>query len=154
MNIPVHQVDAHNIVPVWVASPKIEYGARTIRPKITKLLPKYLKEYPSIESYKQDNFNSATGGVSSHVKIDWLDLKAFVTVDEAVKSVSWAKPGEKAGLFQLHLFLTSLLASYEKKRNDPSLSCTSNLSPWLHFGHISAARAALEAKKYRQKYVV
>jgi deoxyribodipyrimidine photo-lyase len=30
-NAPVVQVDAHNIVPVWVASPKLEYGTRTLR---------------------------------------------------------------------------------------------------------------------------
>ena len=27
-----HVVDAHNIVPLWEASPKQEYAARTIRP--------------------------------------------------------------------------------------------------------------------------
>ena len=31
---PVYEVDAHNIVPVWVASEKQEVGARTIRKKI------------------------------------------------------------------------------------------------------------------------
>jgi deoxyribodipyrimidine photo-lyase len=30
-NISLHQVDAHNIVPLWEASDKQEYGARTIR---------------------------------------------------------------------------------------------------------------------------
>ena len=30
---PVHEVDAHNIVPVWEASNKRETAARTIRPK-------------------------------------------------------------------------------------------------------------------------
>ena len=42
MNIPMHQVDAHNVVPVWEASNKKETGARTIRPKIHKKLPEYL----------------------------------------------------------------------------------------------------------------
>ena len=32
----VSQVDAHNIVPIWEASPKQEYGAR--RPMVTKRL--------------------------------------------------------------------------------------------------------------------
>lgn len=36
-SIPVWQVDAHNIVPCWIASDKLEYGARTIRPKIHKV---------------------------------------------------------------------------------------------------------------------
>jgi hypothetical protein len=29
--VPFHEVDAHNVVPVWSASDKREYGARTIR---------------------------------------------------------------------------------------------------------------------------
>jgi deoxyribodipyrimidine photo-lyase len=29
--VAFHEVDAHNVVPVWEASPKREYGARTIR---------------------------------------------------------------------------------------------------------------------------
>merc|ERR1711871_461492 len=37
-----HVVDAHNIVPLWEASPKQEYAARTIRPKIHRLLPAFL----------------------------------------------------------------------------------------------------------------
>ena len=32
LNVPLYQVDAHNIVPVWMASPKREVGARTLRP--------------------------------------------------------------------------------------------------------------------------
>jgi deoxyribodipyrimidine photo-lyase len=38
ISIPVHEVDAHNIVPCWVASPKQEYGAYTFRPKIKRAL--------------------------------------------------------------------------------------------------------------------
>ena len=37
---PVRLVDAHNVVPVWEASPKREYAARTIRPKINGQLPR------------------------------------------------------------------------------------------------------------------
>lgn len=47
-DIPFIQVDAHNIVPVWIASDHEETGARTIRPKITRLLPKYLTEFPAL----------------------------------------------------------------------------------------------------------
>lgn len=42
------QVDAHNIVPCWVASPKLEYAARTIRGKITKQLPEFLTDFPLV----------------------------------------------------------------------------------------------------------
>lgn len=42
------QVDAHNIVPCWEASPKQEYGARTIRGKIHNVLNKYFTEFPPV----------------------------------------------------------------------------------------------------------
>ncbi len=45
-DIAVHEVDAHNIVPCWQASPKLEFAAYTLRPKINRLLPEYLAEFP------------------------------------------------------------------------------------------------------------
>ena len=42
VDIPFHEVDAHNIIPCWLASDKREYGARTIRSKIHKKLPEFL----------------------------------------------------------------------------------------------------------------
>lgn len=42
LSIPMHQVDAHNVVPVWDASDKKETAARTIRKKIHTKLPGYL----------------------------------------------------------------------------------------------------------------
>src|SRR5687767_11207901 len=46
---PLFQVDAHNVVPVWVASDKQEHGARTIRSKIHKLLD-FLTDFPELEA--------------------------------------------------------------------------------------------------------
>jgi len=43
LDVPFHEVDAHNVVPVWEASQKREYGARTIRTKIHKHLPEFLR---------------------------------------------------------------------------------------------------------------
>ena len=48
-SVAVHEVDAHNVVPAWVASDKLEYGARTIRSKINKKLPEYLIDFPILQ---------------------------------------------------------------------------------------------------------
>lgn len=45
------QVDAHNLVPCWEASPKLEYGARTIRNKIHNQLNNYLTEFPPVSKH-------------------------------------------------------------------------------------------------------
>lgn len=47
-DVPFAQVDAHNIVPCWVASTKQEYRARTIRGKIHAQLPEFLTEFPPV----------------------------------------------------------------------------------------------------------
>lgn len=44
---PFYEVDAHNIVPCLIASNKQEYGAYTLRPKINRLLPEFLTEFPT-----------------------------------------------------------------------------------------------------------
>ncbi|MCJ7443375.1 MAG: deoxyribodipyrimidine photo-lyase [Methanotrichaceae archaeon] len=48
LDTPFYETDAHNIVPCWIASPKQEYGAHTIRPKIHRMLPEFLKEFPRL----------------------------------------------------------------------------------------------------------
>ena len=48
-SVSIHEVDAHNIVPIWVASNKLEYGARTIRRKINNVLSDYLIDYPILK---------------------------------------------------------------------------------------------------------
>lgn len=80
-SIPIIEVDAHNVVPVWVASPKLEVGARTIRPKITNLLPVYLKDIPKLEL---DPRLTPAASIVSDVatRIDWEAVRASLQVFE------------------------------------------------------------------------
>lgn len=71
VSISIHEVDAHNVVPVWVASNKLEYGARTIRAKINRKLPEYLIDFPELTTPK-------TKWASSSNVIDWENLIASV----------------------------------------------------------------------------
>ena len=51
--------------------------------------------------------------------------------------------------------LKQRLSIFNSKRNDPNnTEAVSNLSPYLHFGQLSAQRTALEASKLRSKYKV
>lgn len=50
-------------------------------------------------------------------------------------------------------FLSKRLKNYSVDRNNPCKSTAlSGLSPYLHFGQISAQRCALEARKMRTSY--
>jgi deoxyribodipyrimidine photo-lyase len=56
-------------------------------------------------------------------------------------------PGEKAARKQLTQFVEKRLEGYDTLRNDPNENSQSDLSPYLHFGQVSAQRIALEVLK-------
>jgi deoxyribodipyrimidine photo-lyase len=132
-------VDAHNLVPCWVASDKQEYGAYTIRPKISRTLPEFLEKFPGLQ--KQE----ITWGEPT-AAIDWQGILSALSVDRTVSEVSWLQPGEQAAQRTLGNFLKNRLSSYPIERNDPTRNGQSNLSPYLHFGQIAAQRIALEVR--------
>lgn len=70
-----------------------------------------------------------------------------------VPEIKWCEPGEIAALETLNGFVTAKLENYSTDRNNPfKPKATSGLSPYLHFGQISAQRCALEARKLRKVY--
>lgn len=140
LDIPFFEVDAHNIVPCVFVSGKEEFAAYTIRPKVHKHLPEFLTEFP--EPQKQNRKET----LSSH-KINWDNICKKLNVDMSVKEVDWISPGPEAAHKMLESFIINKLDNYNKNRNDPNRDAQSNLSPYLHFGQISAQRIALEVYK-------
>lgn len=136
IDIPFYTVDAHNIVPVWEASNKQEFGAYTIRPKIKKQLDEYLDEFPTLAKQKSHNLKSE--------KIDWEKAHKTLKINFDVKEVDWIQPGESNALKMLNSFLNERFTNFSEKRNDPNENVLSNLSPYLHFGQISAQRIVKE----------
>lgn len=138
INIPFYEVDAHNIVPCRVASPKQEYAAYTFRPKIMMALPEFLAEFPKPRKHPF-TLNKRIPDV------DWKKAVKTLNADHSVPETDWIVPGEKAALKALKYFIESKLPHYADLRNDPVKDGQSNLSPYLHFGQLSAQKAALEA---------
>jgi deoxyribodipyrimidine photo-lyase len=136
IGIPFYEVDAHNILPCFYASPKQEWAAYSFRPKVHSLLNEFLDEFPAVErprtewEGREDN--------------DWQRAERSIRA-EAVPDVKWILPGEAAARAHLANFLASKLQSYDSDRNDPTKDGQSNLSPYLHFGQISAQRAAIQS---------
>ncbi|XP_013418542.1 deoxyribodipyrimidine photo-lyase-like [Lingula anatina] len=126
-NIPLCQVDAHNIVPCWEASDKREYGARTIRNKIQSKLPEYLTEFPPVIRHPYAAKTKAE-------PVDWSAAEASLQIDRTVTEVKWASPGATAGLRTLETFCKERLKFFNADRNNPNKNACSNLSPWIHFG--------------------
>ncbi len=137
------QVESDAIVPVNQVSNKEEYAARTIRPKIHKLLSEYLKPLNTAKIKKP----------ASNIKYRSFDLsdidKALsrLRVDRSVGPVKSYIGGSSEAKKRLRNFIKTRLEHYGEKRNDPAIEGTSGLSPYLHFGQISPLYIALEISK-------
>lgn len=136
--LPIYEVDAHNIVPCWEASEKMEIGARTLRPKIQKQLETYLTPFPKL---KKVNNSFPTKQL-----LNWPSIEKQIKAPKVPFSKLFV-PGKKAAKKRLDLFLDKHFRGYDSNRNDPTLDHQSNLSPYLHFGQIAPQRVAYEASR-------
>jgi deoxyribodipyrimidine photo-lyase len=140
IEIPFYEIDAHNVVPVWEASDKLEFAAYTIRPKIKKLLHDYLDDFPKLKKLNPTNFKAN--------EIDWENLYKSLKIDNSVKPAKVFTPGENAANKTLRNFIDNRLKNYSSDRNDPNKNGISNISPYLHFGQISAQRITLALNNF------
>ncbi len=78
------------------------------------------------------------------VDVDDSLLENF-PIDRSVLPVARFVGGARAARAPLDRFLATRLAAYDTQRNQPDIDGTSQLSPYLHFGHISVQQVALAA---------
>lgn len=139
----------HNIIPCWEVSNKLEYAARTIRPKIMKRLYDFLPEQvPALQKMSE---------LPNKLKVDFvaedlmIELKASHGIDCTMGLCDeYYPPGEENGLKRLDAFLSKTrLGRFHSHANDPNHDkVISGLSPYLNFGQVSVQRAILIAKAY------
>ncbi|KPJ07339.1 Deoxyribodipyrimidine photo-lyase [Papilio machaon] len=144
-DVPFIQVDAHNIVPCWVAADKQVHTIYSMRCKINSKLEEYLTDFPPVIKHPYtSNFVPEP--------IDWDRAIETREADKTVGPIEWANPGYDEAMKTLKSFLEKRLKIYADKRNDPTEDALSNLSPWFHFGQISAQRVALCVQEYKLQY--
>jgi deoxyribodipyrimidine photo-lyase len=138
-------VESHAVVPAG-AFQKEEYAARTIRPKLARLLDHSLEPVEDAPPRK-----SVSPALRRSLDVDALDLLrldiaaeiARCEIDHSVPVVTTTLPGLIAARARLDDFCTTVLNDYAARRNEPGdPDGSSRLSPYLHFGHISAAEVA------------
>jgi len=143
IHCPLIQVESDVIVPIEEASEKEEYAARTIRPKIKEALDKYLVPLGKTELKKKYRENI-------HGSIDVSDHRKAVEnlgIDRSVKPVKKLVGGTGEAKKRLRFFIDKKLDQYNELRNDPTVDYQSNLSSYIHFGHISPLAIAIEVDK-------
>lgn len=144
--IPVQIVDSCGVIPMS-KFPKEEYAAYTIRPKIARLLPDYLKSFEE-EEVEADSLNIDVDCPETEVNNHNIaDLVARCDIDHSVKPSPIYRGGRKAALERLSKFINEILPDYAAARNKPERDGSSRLSAYLHFGYISSLEVALEVYK-------
>lgn len=140
ISIPFYEVDAHNIVPCLYVSNKLEFAAYTIRPKIHKALIEFMDEFIPLMKMNKSEITLN--------QVDWDKIEKSLKINFDVKEVDWLKPGESEAEKVFNHFLKNKFENYHQLRNDPTKDYQSNLSPYLHFGQISAQRISLETERF------
>jgi len=150
LDVPYYAVDASCIVPMACFS-KREYAAYTIRPKIRKLLPHYLRPVPSMRV--RHKFHGKIP--SFHTPVASSDIPALVAscdIDHTVSPAPGFPGGWSAAQRRLRRFLKRSLHRYANASNQPSENASSGLSPYLHFGHISSLQVALAVQDFAREH--
>jgi deoxyribodipyrimidine photo-lyase len=142
LKLPFWTVDADVVVPSNLFT-KGFYSLHIFRPKLYAELPQYLVEPPVKKARRAWNRPAAFESfpAKDDVTHGWRNF------DRSVGPVDSFTGGTHAALKRLKNFVANDLAGYEKQRNHPELDATSRMSPYLHFGHISPVRIALEVKR-------
>jgi deoxyribodipyrimidine photo-lyase len=117
-----------------------EYAARTMRPKLARLIEHSLEavdDRPPKRSLAQS--------VTDSLEVNWLDVGACdipvevagCDIDHSVRPVA-LRGGLSAARARLTSFVRDGLTEYAERRRNPSdAGGSSRLSPWLHHGMIS-----------------
>ena len=138
-------VDSSCIVPMN-AIPARCYAAYSIRPKIHHLLAQYLRPAPVFALRRQCTIKF--DGLHTEVTAAAIpELVASCEIDHSVPPSTAFHGGRAAAEHALARFLDERLHRYAREKNEPSAHATSDLSPYLHYGHIGAHEVALAVRE-------
>jgi deoxyribodipyrimidine photo-lyase len=141
LRVPLWTVDSDVIVPSKLLG-REHFAARTIRPRMNELLPKFLVPL----SNPKANAKWVAPKKLHSLPVD-ADFMRTWKLDRSVQPVSQWRGGTKQALKILGTFVRNRLRHYPDDRNHPELDGTSQLSPYLHFGHIGPHTVALAIQK-------
>ena len=139
--IPVYAVDSNGVIPMSRFE-KEEFAARTIRPKIKKMLPDYFVEFKEQKiAVKAEGLEVDCPDTEVNAK-NIRDLVKQCAIDHSVKPSGIYHGGTANGRKRLKNFVTKILPDYETSRNKPDVDGSSRLSSYLHFGFLSPIEIA------------
>ena len=144
-HIPVYAVDSNGVIPMSKFE-REEYAAYTIRPKIRKLLDRYLTPLP-FETINVPSVGLAVDCPETAVRSTTISgLVSECDIDHTVSASEHYHGGMFEGRKRLKKFVDEILPDYEKARSKPDRDGSSRLSAYLHFGFLSPIDIALAVR--------
>ena len=134
-------VDSNGLLPMR-AAPRLFARALDFRRFLQQALPPWLEDFP-----KEDPLADAAlpeAEVPARILERWPAARGNLPALAASLPFSHRVApaplpgGRTAGLARMQGFVARRLERYPADRNEPELDGTSGLSPYLHFGHVSA----------------
>jgi deoxyribodipyrimidine photo-lyase len=141
LKIPLWTVDADVILPSRLFG-KEQYAAFHFRRRLQPHLKQFLMAPGNPKA--RISWRKPRALLSLPVDFDWT---AGWTIDRSAQPVSAWKGGSQEALRVMKGFVRHALPRYSRDRNHPEVDGTSQLSPYLHFGHISPLTVALAVQK-------
>lgn len=138
----VDAVDSCGILPVRTPGRSFS-AAYHFRRYLHRTLPEFLGEKPTpdpISGWDGPEFGELPTSVTQRwvpTPVAKLDPSTLPLLDNDVGVVPGIG-GTGRGRARLRTFVEERLSRYAEDRNHPDLDVVSGLSPWLHYGHVSA----------------
>lgn len=146
IGVRMEAVDGNGLYPMR-ATEKVFARAVDLRRHLQKNLPEHLNDRPLADPLK-DHGLPALDAIPTAIAERWPaaptellkgkpEALAALPIDHEVHAVE-TRGGQKAGYDVLSGFVKNRLAAYGEGRNHPDENAASGLSPYLHWGHVSA----------------
>lgn len=145
IRVKLELVDSNGLLPIR-ASDHVFSTAFSFRSFLQKNLPEHLRTFPLEDPLSGKNLRHPAS-IPLDTKYRWpiatedllradRHLLKKLPIDHSTVAVE-TPGGTEAAETALRSFLQRKLHAYHSDRNHPDEDATSNLSPYLHFGHIS-----------------
>jgi deoxyribodipyrimidine photo-lyase len=158
MRVRFEQVDGNGLLPMRSASATFA-SAYAFRRFLQRTLPTLIAERPSASPFA--GIPRRPTSIPADVLGRWVPSDASLLaknpslgglpIDHTVPTTD-RRGGQTAADAALDTFLADGLPSYADRRNDIAADVTSGLSPYLHFGHLSA-HAVVQAVLEREGWL-
>jgi deoxyribodipyrimidine photo-lyase len=131
--------------------PQRSYAAYSIRPKIHRMLAEFLRPVPVVKLRRP--FREGFGDLHTEVTTgNVAELVASCEIDHSIRPSASFRGGRRVAEATLQRFLVERLRRYARDKNEPAAHATSDLSPYLHYGHVSSLEVALAVQEHARKH--